>query len=81
MMVSFDEDPEKAKSFMEKKAYDFEVYFPGGSYPYPTSSIPATFVLDKSGQTVSEHVGMADYSGDDLAEQLKALANDGSAGK
>lgn len=78
VMVSFDEDPEKAKSFMGKKGYDFEVYFPGESYPYPTSSIPATFVLDKSGQTVSEHVGMADYSGDDLAEQLKALASEGS---
>ncbi len=76
VMVSFDEDPEKSKAFVKKRNFDFDIYFPGDRYPYPTSSIPATFILDRSGAVISEHVGMADYSSDELAEQLKALANE-----
>jgi len=76
VMVSFDDSPEKAKSFMKKKGYDFDVYFPGENYPYATGSIPATFILDSSGKPVSQHVGMADYSSDELAGQLKHLANE-----
>lgn len=76
VMVSFDEDPEKSKAFVRKRNFDFDIYFPGDRYPYPTSSIPATFILDKSGAVISEHVGMADYSSDELAAQLKALANE-----
>lgn len=75
VMVSYDEDADKAKSFMKKKGFDFDVYFPGPRYPYGTPSIPATFVLDKSGKTVIQNMGMADYSGDDLANQLKQLAS------
>lgn len=76
VMVSFDQDPEKAKSFIKKRNFDFDIYFPGEDYPYPTASIPATFILDKSGEVVSQHVGMADYSSDELTHQLKKLANE-----
>jgi peroxiredoxin len=76
VMVSFDEDPEKSKAFVKKRNFDFDIYFPGDHYPYPTSSIPATFILDKSGAVFSEHVGMADYNSDEITEQLKALANE-----
>jgi thiol-disulfide isomerase/thioredoxin len=76
VMVSFDDNHAKAKSFSTKKGYDFDLYFPGANYPFATSSIPATFILDKSGEVVSQHVGMADYSSDDLANQLKKLAHE-----
>lgn len=76
VMVSFDQDPEKAKSFIRKRNFDFDIYFPGEKYPYPTSSIPATFILDKSGKVVSQHIGMADYSGDEIVNELKKLANE-----
>lgn len=76
VMVSFDHDPEKAKSFIQKRNFDFDIYFPGEDYPYPTASIPATFILDKSGEVVSQHVGLADYSSDELTDQLKKLANE-----
>lgn len=76
VMVSFDQDPEKAKSFIKKRNFDFDIYFHGEDYPYPTSSIPATFILNKSGAVVSQHVGMADYSSDELINQLKKLANE-----
>lgn len=76
VMVSFDQNPEKAKSFIRKRDFDFDIYFPGEKYPYPTASIPATFILDKSGKVVSQHIGMADYSGDEIVNELKKLANE-----
>jgi len=74
VMVSFDQEKEKATEFIKRKGFDFDVYFPGPNYPYMTSSIPATFILDKNGKTVSEQVGMADYSGDEIVAELKELA-------
>lgn len=76
VMVSFDEDPEKAMKFMTRRNFDFNIYFPGQEYPFMTSSIPATFIIDKNGNTVAKHIGMADYSGDEIVNQLKALANE-----
>lgn len=76
VMVSFDENPEKAKSFIGKRGFDFDVYFPAENYPFPTASIPATFILDKSGKVISEHMGMADYSSDELANRLKKSADE-----
>lgn len=80
VMVSFDDNAEKAKSFMNKKGYDLEVYFPGKNYPYSTSSIPATFILNKSGEIVSKYEGMADYSSDDFVGQLRKLSKDKNTG-
>ena len=76
VMVSFDDKPDKATAFMKRKGFDFDVYFPGQNYPYPTASIPATFILNKKGEVVSQHVGMADYSSDELANELEKLANE-----
>ena len=76
VMVSFDEDRNKAEAFMNKRKYDFKIYFPGQQYPFVTSSIPATFIVDKTGKTVMEHTGMTDYSNDEIVSQLKALANE-----
>lgn len=76
VMASFDEDREKAMKFMTKRNYDFNIYFPGREYPFATSSIPATFIIDKRGNAVVEHVGMADYNSDEIANKLKTLANE-----
>jgi thiol-disulfide isomerase/thioredoxin len=76
VMVSFDEDRSKAEAFINKRKYDFNIYFPGKKYPFVTSSIPATFIVDKTGKTVMEHTGMTDYSSDEIVNQLKALANE-----
>jgi len=74
VMVSFDEDREKALGFMKRRGFDFGVYFPGQGYPFMTSSIPATFVLDKEGNLVWQHVGMADYSDERITDKIKELA-------
>lgn len=74
VLVSFDRKKEKATRFMDKRGFDFAIYYPGERYPYFTPAIPATFVLDKEGKVVFKHEGMADYSGDEIVAQLKALA-------
>jgi thiol-disulfide isomerase/thioredoxin len=76
VMVSFDEDKNKEKAFMTKRKLDFKVYFPKQEYPFVTSSIPAAFIIDKVGKTVAEHVGITDYSNDEIANQLRTLANE-----
>ena len=81
VMVSFDDNQKKATAFMKKHGYDFEVYFPGADYPYVTSSIPATFILDQTGKLVSEHTGMADYGDNEVVTNLKQLINGNGAGK
>lgn len=76
VMVSFDDEKSKAISFMEKRKHDFDIYFPGERYPFFTSAIPATFIVDKNGKNVSQHIGIADYNNDEILNQLKALANE-----
>ncbi len=73
VMVSFDENPTKALNFMKKKGYDFEVYFPGEDYPFFTSSIPTTYVLDADGKVVIEHTGMASYDKPEVIERFRSL--------
>lgn len=73
VMVSYDDAPEKALRYMQKKNFEFEVYFPGKKYPYHTESIPATFVLDKNGVVVASHSGMANFDNPELIKKIKDL--------
>lgn len=73
IMVSYDDSPEKALRFIQKKNFDFAVYFPGKEYPYHTKSIPATFILDKKGKVVASHTGMANFDNPDLIKKIKDL--------
>lgn len=73
VMVSYDDRPEKARQFIQKKNFDFEVYFPGSAYPFHTESIPATFILDKQGNVVASHTGMANFDNPELIKKIKAL--------
>ncbi len=64
VMISVDQDENKAKEFVKKKAFDFPIYFlrsglPGG---YNTHSIPTTYLIDKSGRIRVENSGMAKYN-------------------
>jgi thiol-disulfide isomerase/thioredoxin len=73
IMVSYDDSPEKALRFVQKKNFDFEVYFPGKKYPFHTESIPATFILDKNGAVVASHSGMAKFDNPELITKIKEL--------
>lgn len=73
IMLSVDEDFQKAIEFNEKKGYEFEVYKPDGRIPqmYFTQSIPTTYVIDAQGKLVLTHLGMGDYSTKKFKQFLK----------
>lgn len=63
IMVSLDEKPEKARKFIQRKAFTFPVYMPGGRIPDALLShvVPTTFVLDRDGNVIVRRKGMAEY--------------------
>lgn len=75
LMLSVDEDFEKAKRFREKKGFDFEIYRSDGGLPqmYYIQSIPTTFIIDAKGGLALTHMGMANYDTQKFKEFLQTL--------
>jgi len=75
VMLSLDDDFEKAKSFDKRKGYDLPIYTAANRVPrmYHSSAIPTTYVIDSEGNLVMTHNGMADYSHPDFKEFLNSL--------
>lgn len=64
LMLSLDQDFEKARTFHKRKGFSFDVYAVDGNLPqmYYSQSIPTTFVISGNGELVLTHTGMADYN-------------------
>lgn len=64
VMLSLDEDPEKARSFMDRKEFTMPVYFLLGRKPgvYDSTVVPTTYVISPDGNIVMEKRGMANYN-------------------
>lgn len=75
LMLSVDDNFEKAKRFKEKKDFDFEVYQAAGGIPqmYHSQSIPTTYVINAKGELALTHTGMADYHTPEFKEFLQTL--------
>lgn len=75
VMLSLDDDFEKAKSFDKRKGYDLPIYAPGSNMPamYQSSAIPTTFIIDAKGNLALTHKGMADYSTQEFKDFLNSL--------
>lgn len=75
IMLSVDENFEKAKTFSEKKGYDFEIYRPNGPLPqmYSSTSIPTTYVIDAEGNLVLTHKGMGNYYTKKFAKFMRSI--------
>ena len=73
IMVSVDQDFQKAIDFNERKGYDFEIYKLHGGMPvmYQTQSIPSTFLINAEGKLVMTHLGMGDYNTNKFRKFLK----------
>ncbi|MEQ8581071.1 MAG: TlpA disulfide reductase family protein [Marinoscillum sp.] len=63
VMISLDEDRDKARRFVERKGFELPVYFLESPLPAPynPSSIPTTYVISPEGQVVLTRHGMAKY--------------------
>lgn len=75
IMLSVDQDFEKAVKFRKNKGYDFEIYKIAGPLPrmYSTRSIPTTYVIDADGNLALTHLGMGDFDTNDFKQFLKNL--------
>ena len=75
VLLSFDDDFEKAKAFDKRKGYDLPIYAPASNLPamFQSSSLPTTYVIDANGNLALTHKGMADYSDAEFKEFLNSL--------
>ncbi len=70
-MVSLDQDVEKARSFIERKEFEFPVYQLASRRPavFQSQSIPTTFIISPEGKILAKHSGMAKYN----TEKVRSL--------
>ncbi len=63
VMLSMDDNPEKARKFIKRKGFTFPVYMAASRVPdaFRSPSIPTTMVISPEGKIVSKKVGMANY--------------------
>tara|TARA_R110002074_G_scaffold393815_1_gene580709 strand:+ start:10123 stop:10755 length:633 start_codon:yes stop_codon:yes gene_type:complete len=75
VMVSFDDDFEKAKAFDKRKGYGLPIYAPASNLPtmFQSSALPTTYIIDAEGNLALTHKGMADYSDPEFKEFLNSL--------
>lgn len=77
IVFAFVANDKKAKvtSFLEKKGYQLPVYFEASTSPelLVSESIPATYIISKSGQLVVAEKGVADWNSESTRKLLDKL--------
>lgn len=75
VMLSLDQDFDKAKAFDKRKGYNLPIYTLGSRLPsmYQSSAIPTTYIIDADGNLALTHKGMADYSDPEFKKFLNSL--------
>jgi thiol-disulfide isomerase/thioredoxin len=72
-----DEDNERVTDFLRKYKWEIPIYV--GRRPYPSNldapGIPATYILNKNGVIVYQHVGALNWDDDGARAFLRKLAN------
>lgn len=65
----------KAKAMMDRKGFDFPVYFPASNIPSEIfkGNLPTTVIFDKKGNVAHTTIGMADYSGQNIIDFLNEV--------
>lgn len=78
LMISTDEDFNKAKAFVQRKGFDFPIYRLRSTVPsvLQGSVLPTTYIVAKDGEIVVKHQGMADYNNDKMKDLLKQLSDE-----
>ncbi|MFT4737080.1 MAG: thiol-disulfide isomerase/thioredoxin [Cyclobacteriaceae bacterium] len=78
LMISMDDDFDKAKRFLEKKGFDFPVYQLTTRLPevFRSQSIPTSYVLSKGGEIAMTRKGLAKYDTDSFNSFLDELLSE-----
>lgn len=77
LMISLDKNFSKAKGFLKRKGFDYDVYHAQTEIPNDlrTGSIPSTFLINKNGEVAFTHMGMGNYNTDQFKGVIKKLKN------
>lgn len=69
------EDRSVVRKFLNDKAYDFDVFEPITAYPnvFDVSSIPRTFLIDKTGHIIIDKTGAANWNSDSVRQTIDEL--------
>ena len=72
------EKAETLRKFMDKNGYKFPVQIAKSNYPieFDTSSIPRTYLIDKSGNIVIDKKGAANWNSEKVRQQIDELLKD-----
>jgi len=75
-MADADGKPQQALLFLQNKQYDLPVYAAITAVPANVAdgTLPTTVVLNKRGEMVYHHQGVADYTNDKFAAYLQQLS-------
>lgn len=75
LMISTDQDWDKAKTYIRNKQYSFPIYRLKSSVPsvFYAKTIPATYVIAAGGELRLKKFGMASYYNEDFIDFLKSL--------
>jgi thiol-disulfide isomerase/thioredoxin len=75
VLISLDDDFQKARNFVEKKDFTFPIYQLGSPLPevYASSAIPTTYVVSPDGKVVVSKSGMAKYNTKKFKNFLREL--------
>lgn len=76
VLVSMDDEFEKAKQFMEKRGFDMPIYHYRTKVPgtYESNVIPTTYVISGDGRLMMEKQGLAKYDTPEFEQFLRDLA-------
>jgi thiol-disulfide isomerase/thioredoxin len=76
--VDADGDYPKAKKFLDRRKFTFPLYTIASDIPSNlfAGQLPTTIVLNKKGEIIFRHEGMADYSDKKFSDFLKKLSEE-----
>ncbi|MFY0689990.1 MAG: TlpA family protein disulfide reductase [Cyclobacteriaceae bacterium] len=75
LIISVDDNPDKAIAFRNRKQFDFPVYFAKNGFPqvFHSRSIPTTYVISPDGSIVVDQKGMSKYNTEGFRSFLLSL--------
>ena len=76
-LISVDEDRAAVERFLDEHGYTMPVYLVEKELRgLPVPNLPTTYVIDRDGQVVYQHAGLADWSAEPFEDYLRRLARD-----
>lgn len=78
ILLSMDENKQKAADFMEDNDFGMPYFYPASALPneFRSQYLPATYVISKEGRIVYKKEGIADYSSVNFAQWMRELAQE-----